>query len=57
MLRDCAFGRVIRVKSASRRQAAVAKRPLLTRITRPKPVLQSGKRLILQTTVLYQPSK
>jgi hypothetical protein len=43
MLRYCAFGRLIRVKSAARRQVAVAKRPLLTRIIRPKPVLQSGK--------------
>jgi len=43
MVRDCAFVRAIRIKSASRRQAAVAKRPLLTRLTRPKSVLQSGK--------------
>jgi hypothetical protein len=43
MMRHCAFVRAIRVKSAARRQAAVAKRPLLTRITRPKSVLQSGK--------------
>lgn len=43
MMRHCAFVRAIRVKSATRRLVAVAKRPLLTRITRPKPVLQSGK--------------
>jgi hypothetical protein len=49
MVRDCAFVRAIRIKSASRRQAAVAKRPLLTRITRPKSVLQSGKSRFLQT--------
>jgi hypothetical protein len=49
MMRHCAFVRVIRVKSAARRQAAVAKRPLLTRLTRPKSVLQSGKSRFLQT--------
>src|SRR5277367_5124690 len=43
MSRHHAFVRVIRVKSASRRQAAVAKRPLLTRIIRTKHVLRSGK--------------
>jgi hypothetical protein len=47
LLHHWAFVRVIRVKSASRRQAATPDPDHLPLITWAKPVLQSGKKLIL----------
>jgi hypothetical protein len=56
-LLDCASVRAVRVKSAARREAAGAKRRLLTRTTRTKPVLQSGKGQTCKYIACFDPNQ